>query len=622
MQTSTANILVIEDDPLSLYSMVDFLRAENFQVTGVTDGDIALKMIEHKSFDLVVCDLFLPNLNGYEVLSSLKKNIDTADIPFIVVSGKSRRQDIRLGMELGVSDYLTKPFFNDELIRAINAQLEKKRFLEECYQAKSQKKIFLEKCYQVKAQTSDKTVIQKRPSKASLYYDDLTKLPIQLFLRDIFESEKMANQCVQAQIKLNPLNKNINTSIAVCYFSLGSVEEIKVIDSLASEQRDKIIQIAAQKLKHSLGTKAKIIRLNEENFVVILSYVGNLKEAIKIIKIAQVNLFKPFDVSNKKISLTPYVGISFYPVHGEDIATLLTKAKQAVEYTKQKSEESYGIYRLELENKLDFKSWILVNDLRQALRHSELEINYQPQINLYTREIVGCEALIRWNHPQRGFIPPTTFLPIAEDSGLIYSIGTWFISTVCQQLKTWHRAGFTQLKLTINLSDYQLKQNNLISIIVGVLEQAKLTPQSLAIEITESSLFNNFPGTIEQLNRIKSLGIEIILDNFGLGYSSLNYLKRFDFDILKVDMCYLDYLLGEKKSQVAIDYIIKTARNLNKKVIVEKVETQEQLNCLRKHQCKQAQGFILSMPLIANELEQLLREESDWLSILFGLPPI
>ncbi|MGL4883960.1 MAG: putative bifunctional diguanylate cyclase/phosphodiesterase, partial [Waterburya sp.] len=442
------------------------------------------------------------------------------------------------------------------------------------------------------------------------------------FLRDIFESEKMANQCVQAQIKLNPLNKNINTSIAVCYFSLGSVEEIKVIDSLASEQRDKIIQIVAQKLKHSLGTKAKIIRLNEENFVVILSYVGNLKEAIKIIKIAQVNLFKPFDVSNKKISLTPYVGISFYPVHGEDIATLLTKAKQAVEYTKQKSEESYGIYRLELENKLDFKSWILVNDLRQALRHSELEINYQPQINLYTREIVGCEALIRWNHPQRGYIPPTTFLPIAEDSGLIYSIGTWFISTVCQQLKTWHRAGFTQLKLTINLSDYQFKQKNLICVIVGALEQAKLTPQSLAIEITESSLFNNFPGTIEQLNRIKSLGIEIILDNFGLGYSSLNYLKRFDFDILKVDMCYLDYLLGEKKSQVAIDYIIKTARNLNKKVIVEKVETQEQLNCLRKHQCKQAQGFILSMPLIANELEQLLRKESDWLSILFGLPPI
>ncbi|MGL6338830.1 MAG: EAL domain-containing response regulator, partial [Waterburya sp.] len=604
MQTSTANILVIEDDPLSLYTMVDFLRAENFQVTGVTDGDIALKMIEHKSFDVVVCDLLLPNLNGFEVLSSLKKNIDTADIPFIVVSGKSRRQDIRLGMELGVSDYITKPFFNDELIRAINAQLEKKRFLEECYQAKSQKKIFLEKCYQVKAQTSDKIVIQKRPSKASIYYDDLTKLPNQLFLRELFESEKIVNKYIQEQIKLNPLNKNINTSIAVGYFSLGSVEELKVIDSLASEQRDEIIQIAAQKLKHSLGTKAKIIRLNEENFVIILSYVGNLEQAIKIIKIAQVNLFKLFCIGNKKISLTPYVGISFYPVHGEDIATLLTKAQQAVEYTKQNSEASYGIYRLELENKFNFKSWILVNDLRQALRHSELEINYQPQINLYTREIVGCEALIRWNHPQRGYIPPTTFLPIAEDSGLMNSIGTWFISTVCQQLKIWHRAGFTQLKLTINLSDYQFKQHNLISVIVGALEQAKLTPQSLAIEITESSLFNNFPSTIEQLNRIRSLGIEIILDNFGLGYSSLNYLKQFDFDILKVDMYYLDYLFGEKKSQVAIEYIIKTAHKLNKKVIVEKVETQEQLNFLRKHQCKQAQGFILSMPLIANEFEK------------------
>ncbi len=605
MNTSTANILVIEDDPLSLYSIVDFLEAEKFQVTGVRDGDMALKIIQHKSFDLIVCDLLLPNLNGYEVLSSLKKNIYTADIPFIVMTGKNKRQDVRLGMEMGVSDYLTKPFLNDELIKAINTQLEKKRFLEKCYQVKSQKRRFLEKCYQAKFTISGKLVIQKQLSKSSLYYDDLTKLPNQLSLRDIFESEKIVNQYVQEQIKLNPSSKNINSSIAICYFSLDGLQEI--IDSLESEPSDTIIKIAAQRLRNCIGNQAKIARLNGENFVVILPYVGNLNQAIKIIKITQISLFKPFNVDNKKISLTPYVGISFYPSHGKDVETLLKKAKQTVEYGRQKSKDYYEVYRPELENKFDFKSLILVNDLRQALHNSELEINYQPQINLQTREIVGCEALIRWNHPQRGYIPPTIFIPIAEDSGLMNSISTWFICTVFQQLKTWHRAGFTQLKLAINLSNYQFKQNNLISVVVGALEQAQLAPQFLTIEITESILVTNLPSSVEQLNRFKSLGVKVAIENFGTGCSSLNYLKNFDFDILKVDMCYLNYFFGEKKSQIAINYIIKTARDLNMKVIVEKVETQEQLNFLRQHQCKQAQGFILSLPLTINEFEQLLQ---------------
>jgi diguanylate cyclase len=620
MDISLASILVIEDDPLSLYSMVDFLEAENFKVTGVRDGDIALKIIQQKSFDLIVCDLLLPNLNGYEVFSSLKKHINTADIPFIVVTGKNKRQDIRLGMEIGVSDYITKPFLNEELIKAINAQLEKKRFLEKCYQVKSQNKKFLEKCYQVNSQASSKIVIQKHSSKYSLYYDDLTNLPNQLSLRDIFESEKIVNQYVQEQIQLNPASKNITSNIAICYFSLGNLEE--VIENLEAEQKDTIIKITAQRLKNCIGNQAKIVRLHGEDFVAILPYVGNFNQIIKSIKIAQANLFKSFDIGKKKFSLTPCIGISFYPSQGRDIEILLEKAKQAVEYAQENSQDWYEVYQPELGQKLDFKSFILVNDLRKALQNDELEINYQPQINLYTREITGCEALMRWKHPQRGYIPPTTFIPIAENIGLINSIGTWFISTVCQQLKIWHQAGFSQLKLSINLSDYQLNKTNLISIIAGALEQARLAPQFLAIEITENILFKNPQTSFEQLNRLKSLGVKVTIDNFGTGYSSLNYLQRFNFDILKVNMCYLNYCLGEKNSHNAIKYLIQKARKMNLQLIIEKVETQEQLNFLRQNQCKQAQGFFLSVPLTVNEFEQLLQGKSDWLSNLFDLPPI
>jgi diguanylate cyclase len=620
MDIRPANILVIEDDPLSLYTMVDFLEAENFKVTGVRDGDIALKIIQQKSFDLIVCDLLLPNLNGYEVFSYLKKNISTADIPFIVVTGKNQRQDIRLGMEIGVSDYITKPFLHEELIKAINAQLEKKRFLEKCYQAKFQNQRFLEKCYQAKSQVSGKAVIQKRSSKYSLYYDNLTKLPNQLSLRDIFESEKIVNQYVQEQIQLNPTSKNITSNIAICYFSLGELK--KVVNSLEAEQKDTIVKITAQRLKNCIGDQGKIVRLHGDNFVAILPYIGNVNQIIKSIKIAQANLFKSFNIGNQKFSLTPYVGVSFYPSQGKDIEILLEKAKQAIEYAQEKSQDCYEVFQSELGHKLDFKSFILVNDLRQALQNNELEIHYQPQINLNTREIEGCEALIRWNHPQRGYISPTTFIPIAESIGLINSIGTWFISTVCQQLKTWHQAGFPKLKLSINLSDYQLNKTNLISIITGALEQAKLAPQFLAIEITESILFKNPQSSFEQLNRLKSLGVKVTIDNFGTGYSSLNYLQRFHFDILKVNLCYLNYCLGEKNSHNAIKYLIQKTRKMNLKLIIEKVETQEQLNFLRQNQCEQAQGFFLSLPLTINEFEELLEGKSDWLSNLFDLPPI
>ena len=602
-----SNILVVEDDPLTLSSVVDLLEAENFQVTGVSDGDIALKVVAQETFDLIICDLILPKVNGYEFLSSIRKNTDTADIPFIVLSGKNKRKDIALGLEIGVSDYITKPFLNQELIKSIQKQLKKKQFLEKCYLAKVPASSGIKP---KNPQVSSKT-------KHPLYYDHVTNLPNQLCLRDQFEN--IVSKYVEERIKLSSSGFSKSTCIAVCCISLNYFNYFEDINStLDQSQISSILKIATQRLSSQIGNKAKIMRLyDEEDFAIILPYISHLNQAIELIRTAQAILAEPFTIEDQVINLTPYVGISFYPRHGEEINILLQRAKQAGEQAKQNLEDCYEVYRPDLSYSINYKSLTLVDDLRHALKNNELNVHYQPQIDLLTGKVVGCEALIRWSHPQRGNISPATFMPIAEDIDLIEPIETWLLYTACQQLKIWQQSGFSQLKLAINLSAHQFYQRNLTSIISSALAAIQLTPKSLTVELTESILLRDCKSSLERLCDLKSLGIDIILDNFGTGYSSLSYLRHFPFNILKVDMHYLDGYLGEKNSQLAWKHIIKMAQRSNIKVIAEKVETQEQLNFLRQRQIEIAQGYFLSIPLTTNEFEELLHGKSDWLPIFF-----
>ena len=593
-----SNILVVEDDPLTLSSVVDLLEAENFQVTGVSDGDIALKVVEQKTFDLIICDLILPKVNGYEFLSSIKKNTDTADIPFIVLSGKNKRKDIALGWEIGVSDYITKPFLNQELIKSIQKQLEKKQFLEKCYLAK------VPASSEIKPENPQISSKIKHP----LYYDNVTDLPNKLCLRDQFEN--IVSKYVEERIKLSSSNASKSTCIAVCCISLDYLEDVN--STLDQSQVSSILKIATQRLSRHIGNKAKIMRLYDgADFAIILPYISHLNQAIELIRTAQAVLAEPLTIEGQVINLRPYVGISFYPRHGEEIEILLQRAKQAGEQAKQNLEDCYEIYRPDLSYSIKYKSLTLVDDLRHVLKNNELNVHYQPQIDLLTGKVVGCEALIRWNHPQRGNISPATFMPIAEDIGLIEPIETWLLHTVCQQLKVWQQLGFKQLKLAINLSPHQFYQRNLTSIISSALAAFQLTPESLTVELTESILLRDCQSSLEKLCDLKSLGIDIILDNFSTGYSSLNYLRHFPFNILKVDMYYLNSCLGEQNSQLAWKHIIKMAQRSKIKVIAEKVETQEQLNFLRQHQVEIAQGYFLSVPLTTNDFEELLQGKSE-----------
>ncbi|MEM7593650.1 MAG: EAL domain-containing protein, partial [Cyanobacteria bacterium P01_A01_bin.83] len=510
-----SNILVVEDDPLTLSSVKDLLEAEDFQVTGAEDGEIALQLLEKNKFDLIVCDLFLPKVNGYEVFSSIKKSIDNSKIPFIVLSGRNKSRDVALGMEIGVSDYITKPFVNEELINSIQAQLKKKQFLEKCYQ----------KLDSDLDETEKNAPLKSPQPKNPLYYNKTTHLANQFCLREHFEHT--VSNYAKEKIKLSSSGEKQLTSIAVCCISLSSPENL--INDWDQKQIDHILKIASARLNNCLGNKAKIMMLAEGYFTLILPYVTHLTQALNLVKTAQESLLKPFAINNQVFNIKPNVGISFYPQHGQEIEQLLERAKQALLNAHQNLEDCYEVYRPHISYALKYKSLALVEDLRHAIHNNEFKIHYQPQISLLTGKVAVAEASIIWHHPRRGYISPKTFLPIAEDIGLIKSIETWFLFSACQQLKYWQELGFEQLKLATNLSEYLFSQNNLNSILTSIMNQAQINPESLIVELEERFLFHDQQSSLEKICDLKSLGVKIALDNFGTGYSSLSYLQQFPY---------------------------------------------------------------------------------------------
>lgn len=592
------HILIVEDDPLTLNSLIDLLEAEDFQVTGVADGDIAQKTVTQKQYDLIVCDLMLPRVKGYEFLAYLRNHQQTANIPFIVLTGKHKAQDIRLGFEIGVDDYIVKPFLNQELIKSIKFQLEKKAFLE--------------KCYEVEVPELNANV-EPKFLDSSLYNDNKLNLDQQLSLQDTFE--RVIQKYVRERVESVTNDSSKLSSIAVCRMFV----EPRNTKISGISQTDSLIRTIAQRLIDNIGKQAKIVHLQNGDFVMILPYVKSLYQAIEIVKTAQKAFARPLLIQGKIIYCQTYVGISFYPDREAEIEILLDHAQKAIEQAKKNRDDCYEIYYPNQVPPLKFRSLMLVEELYKTVfqERDNLEANYQPQIDLQTGRVVGYEALLRWNHPSLGMIPPKTLIPIAEDTNLIKSIETRFLFAQCQQLKQWHQQGYSQLQLAVNVSAVQFNRHNFVLIVKGILERVQLEPRFLTLELTEPTLLKDKRKSTIHLSQLKALGVGVALDNFGTGNSSLNYLEQFPLTRLKIDIAHLELLRKVYGTPSTLKYIDKAINRSKLELTVEKVETKKQLDCLRQSIPKVVQGNYLSPALNEAEFTYLLSGKSDWLTSIF-----
>lgn len=431
------------------------------------------------------------------------------------------------------------------------------------------------------------------------YFDTLTGLPNRLLLMD--RLEMLINQSFREEKQLG-----------VLCLDLDHFKEVN--DSLGHAAGDALLQSIAHRLNACVREGDTVARLGGDEFAVVIANLGR-SEVGEVAKIAalvadkiKTALSNPFMFENNDVLVTPSIGIALYPSDADNAEDMIKGADAALHHAKSQGRNNYQFYAEQM-NTLTLERLSLQTDLRKALERNELEVHYQPQVDIGSGFVTGMEALMRWRHPTQGWISPVKFIPLAEESGLIVSLGEWLMKTVCAQMKVWQMAGLlneTQ-RISINVSPRQFRQGDFSKMIEKILDETALSAHRLELEMTEGMLMHNTESTLVMLNQLKHLGVKLSLDDFGTGYSSLSYLKRFPLDVLKIDQSFVRDITDDPNDAAIVAAIIAMARSLKLKVIAEGVETSDQFSHLKDQGCHGFQGYYFSKPLPGEGMTQLFQ---------------
>ncbi|MEG4069310.1 EAL domain-containing protein [Microcoleus sp. Pol11C2] len=396
--------------------------------------------------------------------------------------------------------------------------------------------------------------------------------------------------------------------LAVIFLDLDRFKNVN--DTLGHPVGDLLLQSVSRRLTNCLRVGDSMARWGGDEFTVLLYNINTPEEATKICQLIIQSLSSPFDFEGLELYIKASLGIALAPYDGEDAETLLKNADAAMYKAKQKGRNNYQFYTQAIGSKVS-EDLNLENHLYKAIKNSEFVLYYQPQINLNTGKIVGLEALIRWEHPERGLIPPDRFIPLAEETGLICQIDEWVMRTACLQNRAWQLLGLPPMRIAVNLSARQFLQPHTVQIIAEILSETKLNPEYLEIEITESIAMTDVSFTVSVLQQLQDMGIHISLDDFGTGYSSLWSLKNFPLNNLKIDKSFVADLVTGSNGATIVKLAIALGQGLNLQVIAEGVETAEQLAFLHSHKCDMGQGYFFSKPIPAAAITQLCLENQS-----------
>lgn len=394
-----------------------------------------------------------------------------------------------------------------------------------------------------------------------------------------------------------------NTLIALIFMDLDRFKTVN--DRLGHSAGDGLLKAVARRLTKSVREEDTVSRLGGDEFIIILENIQDPNlVSVAARKITQ-SFTKPFFVDGHEIFVTTSIGISLYPKDGDDAESLIKNADTAMYRTKKQGRNNLEFYAEEM-NVQALERLKMEQQLRYALDRGELELYYQPQVDPATGTIKAVEALLRWHHPRYGLVLPAKFIPIAEETGSILNIGQWVLSTACTQLRRWHDLGYSDLRIAVNLSVRQIRQSDLSNSVASALAESKLAPECLELEITESLFMDNVDNSIAVLNAIKAQGVTLGIDDFGTGFSSLNYLKQFPVDVLKIDKLFICDIVNNPSDAAIASAIIAMGHGLNLSVIAEGVENEAQLSFLRTQSIDGYQGYHFSRALSTSKLTELL----------------
>lgn len=426
--------------------------------------------------------------------------------------------------------------------------------------------------------------------KSLVYYDYLTGLPNKRLFND------RLNLCILYLVR----NEK---SLGVLFLDLDSFKRIN--DTMGHAKGDELLKMVSKRIKNILRSDDTVCRIGGDEFLILIE---NLKQDFYLEKIAEkiIELFKkPFTIDNHDLFITTSIGGAIYPIDGDDVETLIKNAGIAMYKAKEEGKNKFQLCTPIIKDSL-VEEMKLTNSLYGALDRNELELYYQPQVNIISGEIIGLEALIRWHNSKLGMVNPGDFIYIAEKTGLILPIGEWVMRAACIQNKAWQNSGILNVPIAVNLSVNQFQNIKIVQQITEILKETDLKPKDLELEITENIIMKDPEYIIESLKQLKELGVTIAIDDFGTEYSSLNYIKQLPVDKIKIAMTFIQGININHKDEAIIKVIIVLAKNLGLKVIAEGVETKEQLDFLRDQMCDEIQGYYYYKPMTANQIEELI----------------
>ena len=549
-------VVVLADDDPSIRLMVrHVLESEDFDIVEASDGLEAIKAVEKYHPALILLDAVMPGIDGFTTCQQIKDN-GHADIPVMMITGLDDDASVERAYEVGAIDFITKPIKWAVLKHRVKSVVAK--------------------------------VIAERKVQLLAYRDTLTDLPNRLLFADRLE---------QAVIRAD----RSRTSMALM---LVDIDDFKLVnDSFGHEAGDKLIKAVGQLISRSLRRADTVARLGGDEFAVIIEGIDGPQDAISIADNLTTILEHNVRLDDQETYTSASIGIAVYPDDGKDARTILKNADTAMFRAKENGRHCFQFYKPEMSvsamERLD-----LENSLKAAFENDEFLIHYQPVIDLHKNEIVGVEALLRWQHPDKGMIMPDDFLPTVENSGLIIALGEWLIFSVCKQIRAWQDAGLKGQNVSINLAPRQFKEQDLVALFTQAIAENNIDGSSLSVEVTECTLIDNVGGVESSLKKLRNMGLKVMLDDFGTGYASLAYLKDFPVDVVKIDRKFICGIPDNPDDSAIVDAIAGLTRGLKLNLLAEGVETESQLSVLKGVGCQYGQGFYWSKALPGDEYEQ------------------
>lgn len=608
---SKHNILVVDDTPTNLRFLAKLLNREGYNVYKALNGQMALMACQTASFDLILLDIMMPDMDGYEVCQTLKADPKTCEIPVIFLSALDDALDKVKAFSIGAVDYITKPFQFEEVLARVQYQLALKAAEAEILNLNAElEQRVKERTRQLEStnEALKEEIVERKQLQIKLLnmalHDPLTNLPNRAFLMGRLD-EAIARAKQQEEYQF-----------AVLFLDC---DRFKVInDSLGHFVGDELLSAIARRLEMLLSEADTLARLGGDEFAIFLEQVSDIGMATDMAENILQSLSNPFQLSRYEVFINASIGITLGDREDDKPEYLLRDADTAMYRAKALGKARYHVFDPGMHQEA-LQLLELENDLRRAVDRKEFIVCYQPIVSLQTGTISGFEALVRWRHPTRGIISPAQFIPIAEETGAIAEIDLWVLQQACDRLKQWQMRyrRRTPLTISVNLSGRLFSQTDLTEKIATILTQTQLNPKYLKLEVTESALVENPDRAMKLIEKLKSRKIELCIDDFGTGYSSLSYLHRFSFNTLKIDKSFVDRI-EQTREQGLVMAIIQMAHTLGMSTIAEGIETASQFAQLQQLHCTFGQGYLFAKPLQSSAVLELLDSSPQWRSTPTG----